>query len=189
MLIIPSFPPPISQKTKNKVVFKRKWFLWLRTRGSGLASIKAVVLSHVSGVLGCRIFGRWAGGVWGRGCTCHMGYVYYLQLTFILFYVPFICISRFLCAAALLLNRVLTDCGVENNLTWTIILSRVIHGMLCNVKTPAVQKMVLSLFSLISALLLSAHPVQRWRERTFFFKKRNKKKFKSPTLSGRSFDW
>lgn len=75
--------------------------------------------------------------------------------------VSFICISRFLCAAALLLNRVLTDCGVENNLTRTIILSRVIHGMLCNVKTPAVQKMVLSLFALISAMLLSARPVQR----------------------------
>lgn len=76
--------------------------------------------------------------------------------------VSFICISRFLqSAAALLLNRVLTDCGVENNLTRTIILSRVIHGMLCNVKTPAVQKMVLSLFALMSAMLLSARPVPR----------------------------
>lgn len=90
-----------------------------------------------------------------------MDYVYYLQQTFIPFYVSFICISRFLCVAAQVLSRVLTDCGVENNLTWTIILSRVIHGMLSNVKTPAVQKMVLSLFALISALLLSARPVQR----------------------------
>lgn len=163
------FFSPLSQKTKKKVVSIRKWFLWLRARGSGLASIKAVLLSHVSAVLGCRRFGRGDAGDLGRACTCRMDYVYYLQRTFIPFYVSFICISRFLCAAALLLIWVLTDCGVESNLTWTIILSRVIHGMLCNVKTPAVQKMVLSLFALISALLLSARPVFRGEEWGPFF--------------------
>lgn len=122
---------------------------------------------------GARYLGDEVGGGWGAAVH---DYVYYLPLTFILFYVSFICIRGFLCAATLLLNRVLTGCRVENNLTWTIILSRVIHGMLCNVKTPLrCRKWFCQFFfALISALLLSAHPVQRWRENLFLRKKRNK---------------
>lgn len=107
----------------------------------------------------------------GRGCTCRMDYVYYPQRTFIPFYVSFICISRFLCAAALLLIWVLTDCGVESNLTRTIILSRVTHGMRCNVQTPAVQKMVLSLFCFDLRSASVSSPCSEVKSEDLFLKK------------------
>lgn len=67
-------------------------------------------------------------------------------------------LANFLCAAAVPLNRVLTDCGVEKNLTWTIILSRVIYGMLCNVRTRGAENGFCHSSALVSAWVCATSP-------------------------------
>lgn len=99
------------EEEDDAIISKRKLFRWLRAWWPGLASIKAVVLSHVSGVLGCRMFGRWAGGrresvahvVW-MGCIIMYSWLL-SRFIFILF-----ALANFLCVAAVPLNQVLTGC-------------------------------------------------------------------------------